>query len=87
MATLIGLCIRTKLLRSLPPRFKVDIQVSCASCSCLTPDEPVTCMCSSMPGLASHTPSPFADSHFVLLVFVCGVYAAVAWVPLHRGCS
>jgi len=28
MATLIGLCIRTKLLRSLPPRFKVDIQVS-----------------------------------------------------------
>ncbi|KAF6256271.1 DNA mismatch repair protein [Scenedesmus sp. NREL 46B-D3] len=25
MATLIGLCIRTKLLRSLPPRFKVDI--------------------------------------------------------------
>lgn len=27
MATLIGLCIRTKLLRSLPPRFKVDIQV------------------------------------------------------------
>lgn len=28
MATLIGLCIRTKLLRSLPPRFKVDILVS-----------------------------------------------------------
>lgn len=28
MATLIGLCIRVKLLRSLPPRFKVDIAVS-----------------------------------------------------------
>ena len=28
MATLIGLCIRVKLLRSLPPRFKVDINVT-----------------------------------------------------------
>ena len=28
MATLIGLCIRVKLLRSLPPRFKVDIFVT-----------------------------------------------------------
>mmetsp|Transcript_9211 Transcript_9211/g.27668 ORF Transcript_9211/g.27668 Transcript_9211/m.27668 type:complete len:161 (-) Transcript_9211:472-954(-) len=28
MATLIGLCIRVKLLRALPPRFKVDIAVS-----------------------------------------------------------
>ncbi|GAQ78364.1 hypothetical protein KFL_000120120 [Klebsormidium nitens] len=28
MATLIGLCIRVKLLRSLPPRFKVDINVA-----------------------------------------------------------
>ncbi|KAL2912305.1 MIP18 protein galla-2 [Polyrhizophydium stewartii] len=28
MATLIGLCIRVRLLRSLPPRFKVDIIVS-----------------------------------------------------------
>eukprot|EP00898_Chlorokybus_atmophyticus_P007209 jgi/Chlat1/748/Chrsp104S01303 len=28
MATLIGLCIRVKLMRSLPPRFKVDILVS-----------------------------------------------------------
>mmetsp|Transcript_1018 Transcript_1018/g.1649 ORF Transcript_1018/g.1649 Transcript_1018/m.1649 type:complete len:169 (+) Transcript_1018:70-576(+) len=28
MATLIGLCVRVKLMRSLPPRFKVDIQVS-----------------------------------------------------------
>lgn len=28
MATLIGLCIRVKLLRSLPPRFKVSVQVS-----------------------------------------------------------
>ena len=28
MATLIGLCIRVKLLRSLPTRFKVDIQVT-----------------------------------------------------------
>jgi len=28
MATLIGLCIRTKLTRSLPPRFKIDIQVT-----------------------------------------------------------
>ncbi|CAD7701630.1 unnamed protein product [Ostreobium quekettii] len=27
MATLIGLCIRVKLLRCLPQRFKVDIQV------------------------------------------------------------
>lgn len=27
MATLIGLCLRVKLLRCLPPRFKVDIQV------------------------------------------------------------
>jgi len=27
MATLIGLCIRVKLLRCLPPRFKVDIEV------------------------------------------------------------
>lgn len=32
MATLIGLCIRVKLLRCLPPRFKVDIEV-CAGCS------------------------------------------------------
>jgi hypothetical protein len=32
MATLIGLCIRTKLLRSLPPRFKVDILVSGIAC-------------------------------------------------------
>ncbi|KAJ3021995.1 Mitotic spindle-associated MMXD complex subunit MIP18 [Thoreauomyces humboldtii] len=28
MATLIGLCIRVRLLRSLPDRFKVDIRVS-----------------------------------------------------------
>ncbi|KAJ3043421.1 Mitotic spindle-associated MMXD complex subunit MIP18 [Rhizophlyctis rosea] len=28
MATLIGLCIRVRLLRSLPERFKVDIQVT-----------------------------------------------------------
>jgi len=28
MATLIGLCIRVKLLRTLPPRFKVDIAVA-----------------------------------------------------------
>lgn len=27
MATLIGLCIRVKLLRSLPPRFKVTVQI------------------------------------------------------------
>ena len=27
MATLIGLCIRVRLLRSLPDRFKVDIRV------------------------------------------------------------
>lgn len=27
MATLIGLCIRVKLLRSLPPRFKVMVQI------------------------------------------------------------
>ncbi|KAJ2582130.1 Cytosolic iron-sulfur assembly component 2B [Coemansia sp. RSA 1797] len=27
MATLIGLCIRVRLLRSLPERFKVDIRV------------------------------------------------------------
>jgi hypothetical protein len=28
MATLIGLCIRVKLLRSLPTRFKVDIKIT-----------------------------------------------------------
>jgi hypothetical protein len=28
MATLIGLCIRVQLLRSLPERFKVDISVT-----------------------------------------------------------
>jgi len=28
MATLIGLCIRVKLLRSLPKRYKIDIKVS-----------------------------------------------------------
>jgi hypothetical protein len=28
MATLIGLCIRVKLLRSLPQRFKVDIMIA-----------------------------------------------------------
>ena len=27
MATLIGLCIRVKLLRSLPPRFKVTVNI------------------------------------------------------------
>lgn len=27
MATLIGLCLRTKLQRSLPPRFKVDVKI------------------------------------------------------------
>ena len=27
MATLIGLCLRVKLLRSLPPRFKIDIAI------------------------------------------------------------
>lgn len=27
MATLIGLCIRVQLLRRLPPRFKVDVEV------------------------------------------------------------
>jgi hypothetical protein len=27
MATLIGLSIRVKLLRSLPPRFKIDVQI------------------------------------------------------------
>lgn len=34
MATLIGLCIRVKLLRCLPPRFKVDIEVRVLRCSC-----------------------------------------------------
>ena len=28
MATLIGLCIRVKLLRGLPPRFKVTVRVA-----------------------------------------------------------
>ncbi len=28
MATLIGLCIRVKLLRSLPRRFKVEVKIS-----------------------------------------------------------
>ncbi|CAI5720045.1 unnamed protein product [Hyaloperonospora brassicae] len=28
MATLIGLCLRVKLLRSMPPRFKVDILIT-----------------------------------------------------------
>jgi metal-sulfur cluster biosynthetic enzyme len=28
MATLIGLCIRVKLLRSIPQRFKVDIKIT-----------------------------------------------------------
>ncbi len=28
MATLIGLCIRVKLIRSLPRRFKVDVKLS-----------------------------------------------------------
>ena len=28
MATLIGLAIRVKLLRSLPPRFKVDVVIA-----------------------------------------------------------
>ncbi|KAG6555620.1 hypothetical protein Mapa_002855 [Marchantia paleacea] len=28
MATVIGLCIRVKLMRCLPPRFKVDIRVA-----------------------------------------------------------
>ncbi|KAF8670209.1 hypothetical protein HU200_050739 [Digitaria exilis] len=28
MATVIGLCIRVKLIRSLPPRYKVDIRVA-----------------------------------------------------------
>ncbi len=28
MATLIGLCIRVKLIRSLPRRFKVDVKIS-----------------------------------------------------------
>lgn len=28
MATLIGLCVRVKLLRCLPPRFKVDIELT-----------------------------------------------------------
>lgn len=28
MATLIGLCIRVKLLRTLPPRFKIDIALA-----------------------------------------------------------
>lgn len=31
MATLIGLCIRVKLLRVLPPRFKVDICLKAGS--------------------------------------------------------
>ena len=34
MATLIGLCIRTQLLRSLPPAFKFDISVRSASNFC-----------------------------------------------------
>ncbi|KAK9048095.1 hypothetical protein SSX86_021623 [Deinandra increscens subsp. villosa] len=28
MSTIIGMCLRVKLLRSLPPRFKVDIKVA-----------------------------------------------------------
>ncbi|ONK62436.1 uncharacterized protein A4U43_C07F3840 [Asparagus officinalis] len=28
MATIIGLCLRVKLMRSLPPRYKVDIRVA-----------------------------------------------------------
>lgn len=28
MATLIGLCIRVRLLRSLPPRFKIDVLIN-----------------------------------------------------------
>ncbi|KAG2491533.1 hypothetical protein HYH03_010105 [Edaphochlamys debaryana] len=31
MATLIGLCLRVKLLRCLPPRFKVDVQLTAGS--------------------------------------------------------
>lgn len=31
LATLIGLCIRVKLLRSLPPRFKLDVYVAAGS--------------------------------------------------------
>ena len=27
MSTLIGLCLRVRLIRSLPPRFKVDVKV------------------------------------------------------------
>ena len=32
MATLIGLCIRVKLLRVLPPRFKVGADAGCTCC-------------------------------------------------------
>ncbi|KAI4371906.1 hypothetical protein MLD38_010202 [Melastoma candidum] len=28
MATIIGLCLRVKLMRSLPPRFKIDIRIA-----------------------------------------------------------
>jgi len=28
MATLIGLCVRTQLMRSLPARFKVDVELT-----------------------------------------------------------
>ncbi|KAF1774462.1 hypothetical protein GQ600_5171 [Phytophthora cactorum] len=31
MATLIGLCLRVKLLRSLPPRFKLDIFITAST--------------------------------------------------------
>jgi hypothetical protein len=35
MATLIGLCVRVKLLRALPARFKVDIEVGWGWLRCL----------------------------------------------------
>ncbi|KAG2761280.1 hypothetical protein PC129_g10104 [Phytophthora cactorum] len=36
MATLIGLCLRVKLRRSLPPRFKVDIFVTASTTTATT---------------------------------------------------
>lgn len=35
MATLIGLCIRVRLMRSLPARFKLDIRVRRVGSKCL----------------------------------------------------
>jgi metal-sulfur cluster biosynthetic enzyme len=60
MATLIGLAIRVKLLRSLPERFKVDVQITPGSHASEDAGKYGLMKCSSMPNDLGGKSRPFS---------------------------